>query len=64
MKFLVTGGAGFFGTWIIKNLLSAGDEVYVFDVEVYTKRWELIMNVSGTWASRYYVTARKQTKFL
>ena len=34
MKVLVTGGCGFFGAWIIKQLLEEGHTVVVVDVVV------------------------------
>lgn len=34
MKVLVTGGCGFFGAWIIKQLLEEGHSVVVVDVVV------------------------------
>ena len=43
MKVVVTGGAGFLGSWIIKQLLEEGADVTVFDVAVFTGRWSLIM---------------------
>ena len=45
-KFFITGGCGFFGTWIIKRLLDDGDQVTVFDVQRNTKRWEMILSAS------------------
>lgn len=43
---VVTGGGGFFGTWIVKHLLDQQHEVIVVDTVVFTKRWELVMSVS------------------
>ena len=43
MKVLVTGGCGFFGAWIIKQLLDEGHSVVVVDVVLFTKRWDYIM---------------------
>jgi len=31
MKFLITGGAGFIGRWVVKKLLEEGQELHVFD---------------------------------
>jgi nucleoside-diphosphate-sugar epimerase len=42
-KFLVTGGCGFFGTWIVRRLVDDGDSVTVFDLQRNTKRWEMIL---------------------
>ncbi len=43
-RILITGGCGFFGTWIIKRLLDDGDHPIVLDVAKTTKRWEMIMS--------------------
>ena len=40
---IVTGGCGFFGTWILKQLLDQNHTATVLDVEKNTKRWELIL---------------------
>jgi nucleoside-diphosphate-sugar epimerase len=42
--FIVTGGCGFLGTWIIRQLLNEGDAVTVFDVQKNTKRWEMVLS--------------------
>ena len=33
MRVLITGGYGFIGAWIIKNLLARGDQVWVYDLK-------------------------------
>src|SRR5436305_1166473 len=33
MRVLLTGGYGFIGAWIIKNLLARGDQVWVYDLQ-------------------------------
>ena len=43
MRALVTGGCGFFGTWILRRLLDDGDEPLVFDIALNTKRWSMIL---------------------
>lgn len=40
---VVTGGCGFFGAWIIKKLIEAGDAVTAFDVALNTKKWEMLL---------------------
>ena len=32
MRVLITGGYGFIGGWIIRNLLARGDQVWVYDL--------------------------------
>ena len=44
--YIVTGGCGFIGTWIIRQLLDEGDEVTVFDQQKNTRRWEMILSAS------------------
>ncbi|HYF51647.1 MAG TPA: NAD-dependent epimerase/dehydratase family protein [Planctomycetota bacterium] len=41
---LVTGGCGFFGSWIAQKLLHSGHRVTVIDLERVTKRWEMILS--------------------
>jgi nucleoside-diphosphate-sugar epimerase len=41
---LVTGGCGFFGTWIIRKLLADSHRVTVVDVERSTRRWEMALS--------------------
>jgi nucleoside-diphosphate-sugar epimerase len=43
MRVLITGGYGFIGAWIIRNLLSRGDRVWVFDLREDARRLRLIL---------------------
>ncbi len=43
MRVLITGGYGFIGAWIIRNLLSRGDQVWVFDLREDARRLRLIL---------------------
>ncbi len=43
MRVLLTGGYGFIGAWIIKNLLARGDQVWVFDLQEDPRRLKPIM---------------------
>jgi nucleoside-diphosphate-sugar epimerase len=43
MNVLLTGGYGFFGAWIVKNLLARGDSVCVFDLREDPRRLRLIL---------------------
>lgn len=43
MRVLITGGYGFIGAWIIKNLLARGDTVFVYDLKEDARRLRLIM---------------------
>jgi nucleoside-diphosphate-sugar epimerase len=42
--FLITGGCGFFGTWIIRRLLADGHRVSVIDAARTTQRWEMVLS--------------------
>lgn len=44
MKVVVTGGAGFFGAWIAKQLLDAGDEVVVVDAGSPGSAWAAVLS--------------------
>jgi nucleoside-diphosphate-sugar epimerase len=43
MRVLITGGYGFIGAWIIRNLLHRGDSVWVYDLKQDSRRLELIL---------------------
>jgi len=43
MRVLITGGYGFIGAWIIRNLLARGDQVWVFDLREDARRLRLIL---------------------
>ncbi len=43
VRVLITGGYGFIGAWIIKNLLAEGHEVWVYDLKEDARRLRLIM---------------------
>lgn len=43
MRVLITGGYGFIGAWIIRNLLARGDQVWVYDLKEDRRRLRLIL---------------------
>ncbi len=43
MCVLITGGYGFIGAWIIRNLLARGDQVWVYDLREDARRLRLIL---------------------
>jgi nucleoside-diphosphate-sugar epimerase len=43
MRVLITGGYGFIGAWIIRNLLARGDRVWVFDLKEDPRRLSQIL---------------------
>jgi nucleoside-diphosphate-sugar epimerase len=43
MRFLITGGYGFIGAWIAKNLLADGADVFVYDLKEDPRRLRLIL---------------------
>jgi nucleoside-diphosphate-sugar epimerase len=43
MRVLLTGGYGFIGAWIIRNLLERGDAVWVYDLKEDPRRLRLIL---------------------
>ena len=49
MKFLVTGGSGFVGSWVIRDLLLQEHSVVVFDLTARQDRWQ---NVIGSAAAQ------------
>ena len=44
---LVTGGGGFIGTWVLRELVSRGLRAVVFDVHRNSERWERVLG-TGT----------------
>jgi nucleoside-diphosphate-sugar epimerase len=46
MRVLITGGYGFIGAWIIRNLLARGDQVWVYDLREDARRLRLILSES------------------
>jgi len=47
MRVLITGGYGFIGAWIIRNLLARGAEVWVYDLREDARRLRLILPESA-----------------
>ncbi|HEY1379298.1 MAG TPA: NAD(P)-dependent oxidoreductase [Gemmataceae bacterium] len=43
MRVLLTGGYGCIGSWIVRNLLDRGDQVWVYDLREDTRRLRLIL---------------------
>lgn len=43
MRVLITGGYGFIGAWIIRNLLAQGDQLWVYDLKEDPRRLLLIL---------------------
>lgn len=43
MRVLITGGYGFIGAWIIRDLLARGDQVWVYDLREDARRLRLIL---------------------
>jgi nucleoside-diphosphate-sugar epimerase len=43
MKVLLTGGYGCIGSWIVRNLLARGDQVWIYDLKEDPRRLRLIM---------------------
>jgi nucleoside-diphosphate-sugar epimerase len=43
MQVLLTGGYGCIGSWIVRNLLERGDQVWVYDLKEEPRRMRLIM---------------------
>ena len=43
MRVLITGGYGFIGAWIARNLLAQGDQVWVYDLKEDARRLRLIL---------------------
>ncbi|MFM8270893.1 MAG: NAD-dependent epimerase/dehydratase family protein, partial [Gemmata sp.] len=43
MRVLITGGYGFIGAWIIRNLLARGAQVWVYDLREDARRLKLIL---------------------
>jgi nucleoside-diphosphate-sugar epimerase len=44
MRVLITGGYGFIGAWIAKNLLARGDQVFCYDLKEDPRRLRLILS--------------------
>jgi nucleoside-diphosphate-sugar epimerase len=44
MRVLLTGGYGCIGTWIVRNLLQRGDEVFIYDLKEDPHRLDLILS--------------------
>ena len=47
MRVLLTGGYGCIGSWIVRNLLDRGDQVWVYDLKEDPRRLRLILDPAG-----------------
>ncbi|MGL6096074.1 MAG: NAD-dependent epimerase/dehydratase family protein [Fimbriiglobus sp.] len=48
MRVLITGGYGFIGAWIAKNLLASGDVVFSYDLREDLRRLRLVLSEAET----------------
>jgi len=53
MRVLLTGGYGCIGSWITRNLLARGDQVFIYDLREDPKRMRLIMSEEQIGAVRF-----------
>lgn len=53
MKFLVTGAYGCIGSWIVKNLVEQGKEVFILDLKEDTSRMQMIMDTDVFASARF-----------
>ena len=44
MRVLLTGGYGCIGSWIVRNLLARGDQVWIYDLREDTHRLRLLLD--------------------
>ena len=44
MRVFITGGYGCIGSWIVRNLLERGDEIWIYDLQEDTHRLRLLLN--------------------
>ena len=44
MQYLLTGGYGCIGSWIVENLVDEGHDVAIYDLVEHTARMALIMD--------------------
>jgi nucleoside-diphosphate-sugar epimerase len=58
---LITGGCGFFGTWIIRRLLDDGDRPVVADLARNTARWRLLLDDREIAALPFHALAIEDT---
>jgi len=43
MRVLITGGYGCIGSWVVKNLLDRGDQLWVYDIKQDLRRMRLVL---------------------
>lgn len=44
MRVLITGGYGFLGSWIVKDLFAGGHSIFLYDIKQDAERLEVVLN--------------------
>jgi len=44
MRVLITGGYGFLGSWIVKDLVAGGHSIFLYDIKQDAERLEVVLN--------------------